>query len=67
MKADLIREDLWEVPVVERDRRLDPLGLQRSYEIPVVLDALRVLFTRPAGQYPRPRDGESEKDCVNFW
>ena len=57
--ANLIREDLREVPVVERDRRLDPLGLQSSYEILVVLDALGVLLARPAGNDSRPRDGES--------
>ena len=45
--------------MVECDGRLDPLGLQGHDKVPVVLDALGVLLARPAGQDPRPRDGES--------
>ena len=58
-RANLIGEDLREVPVVERDRRLDPLGLQSCDEVAIVLDALGVLLARPAGKDSRPRDGES--------
>ena len=45
--------------MVERDRRLDPLGLERRYKIAVVLDALGVLLARTARKDSRPRDGES--------
>ena len=45
--------------MVERDRRLDPLVLERGDEIAVVLDALGVLLARPAGKDSSPRDGES--------